>query len=269
MKKFVNVIKEIDFSFNNLILFTNLINAILIFLVCALVLTLFRGNIFYSFVPAALYFGVSIAIKFSRKHYLDIEKEYPTLNEKLRTAVDNYKDEENPIVDDLKKEVSRSLKHVAIGTFFASRAVSYKILSSIIISFLIVFLAVNNIFIDFDKLLEGLNGNGNGPEKYSYLTGNETGDEGAVMDVRAAGGVASEDIYGEQVIAQLGREELDLVIKPSSYEVNLRDVGDAERMDFPDVFPDEIFSSSSESYEENIPKEQQELVRSYFEKITQ
>jgi hypothetical protein len=132
-----------------------------------------------------------------------------------------------------------------------------------------VFLAVNNIFIDFDKLLENLNGNGGGPEKYSYLTGNETGDEGAVMDVRAAGGIASEDIYGEQVVAQLGRDKLDLVIKPSSYEVNLRDIGDPERMDFPDVFPNEIFSSSSESYDENIPKEQQELVRNYFEKITQ
>tara|TARA_Y100000310_G_scaffold339689_1_gene433175 strand:- start:1903 stop:2715 length:813 start_codon:yes stop_codon:yes gene_type:complete len=269
MKNFIKVIKDIDFNFNNITLFTNLLNSVIIFLVCFLILTLFRYNIFYSIIPSGLYFLISTATRLRKKHYLDIENAYPSLYEKLRTAVDHHKDVDNPIVNELKKEVTRSLKTVSIGTFFASRAVSYKILSSILISFLIVFLAVNGIHFDFSKFIENLNNNDK-PAKYAFLTGNESGDdEGTAMDIRAAGGTASDDIYGEQVVAQLGMDKLDLVIKPSSYEVNLGEVEDPERMDFPDIFPDEIFSSSAESYEENIPKDQQDLVKNYFEKITQ
>jgi amino acid transporter len=233
MKNFDKAVKDIDFNFHNIIIFTNILNAVVILLLCSLVLTLFRYNMLYAVVPAVLYFIVSTIFKLRKKYYLDIEKEFPFLDEKLRTAVD------------------------------------HKILSSILMSFLIVFLAVNNIYFDFSQLIDNLNGN-NKPTEYTSLTGNDSGDEeGTMMDVRAAGGITAEDIYGEEMIAQLGGKELDLVIKPSSYEVNLDDVEDAERVEFQNVFPDEIFSSSAESYQENIPKEQQELVKSYFEKITQ
>jgi len=269
MKHFYKAVKDIDFNFNNIVIFTTMLNAVIVLLLCSLVLVLFRFRIIYAVIPSAIYFIILITQRLRKKHYLDIEKAYPFLDEKLRTAIDNQYDFENPMVDDLQKEVVRDLKKVSISSFFASKAVSYKVLSSIMLSFLIVFLAVNNIYFDIDKLIENLN-NHKPPTKYTYLTGNESGDEeGAVMDVRAAGGIASEDIYGEQMIAQLGKEKLDMVIKPSSYEINLRDIEDPERVDFPEIFPDEIFSSSAESYEENIPKEQQELVKNYFEKITQ
>ncbi|MAG07992.1 hypothetical protein CMO89_00820 [Candidatus Woesearchaeota archaeon] len=269
MKNFDKAVKDIDFNFHNIIIFTNILNAVVILLLCSLVLTLFRYNMLYAVVPAVLYFIVSTIFKLRKKYYLDIEKEFPFLDEKLRTAVDHKDYVENPFVDDLHKEVMKDLKNVSLGHFFASKAVSYKILSSILMSFLIVFLAVNNIYFDFSQLIDNLNGN-NKPTEYTSLTGNDSGDEeGTMMDVRAAGGITAEDIYGEEMIAQLGGKELDLVIKPSSYEVNLDDVEDAERVEFQNVFPDEIFSSSAESYQENIPKEQQELVKSYFEKITQ
>lgn len=266
MKRFTKAVEDINFSFNNVIIFTNVVNSIVILLVCSLVFTLFRYNIAYALIPSILYFGVSTAGKIRQKHYMDIEKAYLLLEEKLRTAVD-YKDVENPFVDDLHKEVIRDLKGVSISSFFASKAVSYKIFISLILSFLIVFLAMNNVYIDFSELVNGFNNIK--PAKYSYLTGNESGEGGTERDVRAAGGIGAEDIYGEQMVAQLGKERLKMLIKPSSYEINLDEVEEPERVEFLDVFPDEIFSSSAESYEENIPKEQQELVKNYFEKITQ
>ena len=77
----------------------------------------------------------------------------------------------------------------------------------------------------------------------------------------------SDDIYGEEDLAKLGNVELGIRVRPADYEVDIREVGDVEEKAFDETFPSEVFVESATVYEENIPVEQQELVRTYFEKI--
>ncbi|MBU4284023.1 MAG: hypothetical protein KJ968_02880, partial [Nanoarchaeota archaeon] len=56
MKKFNKVLKEINFTFSNIILFNGFLNAFLIFLVLYIPLSLFNFYQIYSLVPAVLYF---------------------------------------------------------------------------------------------------------------------------------------------------------------------------------------------------------------------
>ena len=68
-------------------------------------------------------------------------------------------------------------------------------------------------------------------------------------------------------LAVLGNEEIDIRIKPTNYEVNVREEGDVEQKQFDEIFPREVAVEQASAFEEKIPEEQQELVKSYFNKL--
>jgi len=78
----------------------------------------------------------------------------------------------------------------------------------------------------------------------------------------------SDDIYGEDSVAKLGDQQIKIKIKPSTFDVNVKEEGDAEQKTFYESFPSEVYVEKSGAYEESIPKEQQELVKNYFKKIS-
>ncbi len=54
-----------------------------------------------------------------------------------------------------------------------------------------------------------------------------------------------------------------------NYEVNVREEGDVEQKQFDEIFPKEVFIEGSSASDEKIPEEQQELVKSYFNKLAE
>ena len=74
--------------------------------------------------------------------------------------------------------------------------------------------------------------------------------------------------WGDQSLASLGDEQLEVEIKPSTLELKIGKVNKAEKKDFEEVFPSEITLAPSVTYEENIPKERQEIVKEYFKGIS-
>ncbi len=259
MKNFNKVLKEINFTFNNIILFNSFLNAFLIFLVIYISLSLFNFYQTYALVPAILYFIIFSYKGIRKKHLRDVEKKYSLLNERLRTAADNIK-MENPVVDELKSDIMMDMKKVEVTSFFNQKKVSYKILLSIILCFLMILSAQFDLSFDFKDAA-------NTAVDFIYgIGGNNSGDGNQGLERIASSGI-SESVFGDAQIAQMGEEMLDMVIKPAGYEINLDNVQEPERREFEELFPDEVFAATADVYEEKIKEDHQELVKAYFLKI--
>ena len=254
MKNFANLINEVNRTLNEIFLFETLIHTILLFLVVYLFLSLFNLYPISALVPAAIYFVLSAYSKFRKNKIRIVEGKYSPLNEKLRTAADNI-NLENPVVDELQSEIMQDIKNVGIAEFLQTKNISYKVFASIILSFIIVFTSTFNIqLVDLKNLFGFL------PEVIEKLPIRR----GANVFVEVN---TTEDIYGESSLAVLGNRELDIKIQPVNFEVSVKDTGDIEQKQFDEIFPKDVEIKGATALEENVPQEQQELVKSYLKKL--
>ena len=242
-------IQEINFNLGNVILFEAFINAVLIFLVLYLVLALINLFPMFAFMPAAVYLFVSVYINLSKNKARMIEKKYNFLDEKLRTAID-YKERSNLVVDELKNEVVEDLRKVSISTFMNTKKDSYKVLIAVFLSFLIAGIGLFNIeVID----LKEIGGNLNLKDRFAFSVINGEDEDFNMM--------------GEESVANLGSKEIKVEIKPIGFEVDVRKVQDAPEQSFGETFPEEAYLEASASFEEQVPIEQQEMVKNYFKTL--
>jgi|SRR3989338_963374 len=255
MKIFINAIREINKTLNFLIIFETTLNTAVFFLVVYLLLSLINLYPILALIPALVYFSARMYVNFKRDKRIIVENRYEPLKEKLRTAADNIK-EENPVVNELQEEVISDLKHVGLSSFISTKKISYKIMTTILLSFAIVLATTLNLYIvDLNQFIKGI------PDAMSKLTNRASNTPiGEVNE--------SSDIYGDSKLAILGNEEIDIKIKPLNYEVNVREDGEAEQKQFDEIFPSQVEIEQSSIFEENIPQEQQELVKNYFNKLT-
>ena len=138
-----------------------------------------------------------------------------------------------------------------------TKNLSYKILASILLSFAIVFATTFNLYIvDLNTFL------GNVPDMIENINPLGKRSSNVIGEVNE-----SEDIYGKSKLAVLGEKQIDIKIKPVNYEINVRESGDVEQKQFDEIFPNEVFIEQSSALEEKIPEEEQELVKSYFNKL--
>lgn len=255
MKTFIKVVKEINNTLNFLIIFETALNAAIFFLVVYLLLSLINLYPILAVIPAAVYFAARTYANSKADKRVIVENKYAPLKEKLRTAADNIK-EENPVVNELHEEVIYDLKNVGLSSFINTRQVSYKILATILLSFAIVFATTLNLYIvDLNKFL------GTIPDTLSKLSLKRSTNT-PIGEVNE-----SSDIYGDSKLAVLGDQEIDIRIRPVNYEVSVREEGDVEQKQFDEIFPSQVDIKQSSAYEENIPQEQQELVKNYFNKL--
>jgi|TARA_Y100000310_G_scaffold220550_2_gene222081 hypothetical protein len=258
MKNFAKVIKEINSTLNFLAIFETTINSAIFFLVVYLLLSLINLYPILALIPAGVYFATRLYVNSKTDKRKIIEKKYEPLREKLRTAADNYK-QDNPVVNELQNDVVLDLKHVSLSSFISTKRISYKILSTIILSFAIVLATTLNLYIvDLSKFLGEL------PEFLEKVNPINRASNNPIGEINE-----SDDIYGDSKLAVLGNQEIDIKIKPVNYEVNVREEGDAEQKQFDEIFPSDVNIEQSSAYEENIPEEQQQLVKSYFNKLAE
>lgn len=256
MKNFVKAIREIDRTLNFLIFFESMLNTAIFFLVVYFLLSLVNLYPILAIIPAGIYFLMRMYVNLKTDKRLAVEEKYEPLKEKLRTAADNL-DKDNPVVNELQEDVIHDLKHVGLSSFIQTKSLSYKILASILLSFAIVFATTFNLYIvDLNKFL------GNVPDMLENINPLAKRSSNVLGEVNE-----SEDIYGDSKLAVLGEKQIDIKIKPVNYEVNVRESGDAEQKQFDEIFPNEVFIEQSSALEERIPEEEQDLVKSYFNKL--
>ena len=254
MKQFQNVVKEINRTLNQLIFFENLVNTTLVFLVFYLLLSVFDFNPIFALFPALAYLGVYSYLSLKSYKPMIVESKYAPLREKLRTAADNA-NVDNPIAEELEYEVTSEMKNVGLSMFINPKTLSYKIFAVMLLSFMIIFATTLNL-----RLLEFAK------QKVPDIF--EKGPKG-VGNFVATKLNTSDDIYGKEDVAKLGDKELNIRIKPVDFKVNVREEGDSKQQKFETVFPKELAVRETAAYEENIPQEQQELVKNYFKKLAE
>ena len=253
MKQFQSVVKEINRNLNEMIFFENIVNTTLVFLVFYFILTVLDIAALFALIPALAYLGFYSYISFRSYKPSIVESKYAPLREKLRTAADNA-GMENPVVEELQYEVTSEMKNVGLSMFINPRTLSYKIFAVMALSFLIIFTSTLNIkFLEFARnkvpdIFEGPKGVGN------------------FVAVKLN---TSDDIYGKEDVAKLGDNELNIRIKPVDFKINVREEGDVQTQKFDSTFPKELTVKETIAYEENIPQEQQELVKNYFKKLAE
>ena len=254
MKQFQNVVKEINRTLNEIILFENVVNTTLVFLVFYLILSTIDFNPLFALIPALLYLGFYSYMSFKSYKPLIVESKYSPLREKLRTAADNI-GRESPIVEELEYEVTSEMKNVSLSMFINPRTLSYKIFAVMLLSFLIIFVTTLNL-----KLLEFAR------QKVPDIFERSPKGVGNFVATKLE---TSEDIYGKEDVAKLGDKELNIRIKPVDFKINVKEEGEAQQQRFETIFPKELAVKETVAYEENIPQEQQELVKNYFKKLAE
>lgn len=265
MEPFKEVLDEVNGFLNKLAVFDILLNALLIFLSGYLTLNFLvieSVDQFYAIFPAAGYVVAAAALGMKRSKVLEVEKKYPQLNERLRTAADNL-DMDNEIVQNLHREIKKKLVAVEGSSFFNVKKTSIKVSTAVVLCFLIIFMnsfaiagiSVKTIF---------------PPPRISHIDtdGNGEGEPDQFGGGPGGGSNIETDQIGISGVAQLGDEELTLSLEAEGYELNIRDVKEVKKRYYDEVFPSETDVSSAAAYEENIPKEQQEIVNNYFKQIT-
>ena len=255
MKQFASVVKEINRTLNEIVFFENIVNTTLIFLLFYFLLLIFNITPLYSLVPSLFYLIVFSYLRFKASKPLIVEGKYAPLREKLRTAADNI-EMQNPVIEELEYEVTKEVKNVGLSMFINPKTLSYKIFGAMLISFLIIFVSTQNI-----KILEFAKSKV--PDIFE-----KKGPKG-VGNFIAAQLNTSEDIYGKENVAKLGDKELNIRIKPVNFKVNVKEEGESEQRQFESVFPQDMVVKETTAYEENIPQEQQELVKNYFKKLSE
>lgn len=265
MRNFKNVLREINFSLNRFVIFQEMLTSILIFLGFFLIFTFIRFDFIdplYAAIPAGIYLGVELYYRIRRDKLMLVESKFAFLNEKLRTASDNL-DADNEIIESLQQEIVNDLKKVDTGAFLDMKHTTLKIGAILALCFLVIFLNtfhIRGLSIDIDDIVDRsivATTKGNGGDLAS-------GGAGGVSDVPG-----DDDIFGMQNVAKLGDEELSLGVKTLGYEINVRDSREAEKREYDEMFPsaDEVQATSASAYEEDIPKEQQEIVNNYFKEL--
>ena len=257
-RKFSIILNEVKTLFANIIFFNSAIIGLIIFLASYIVFTILGITPWYAVFLSLAYIAYYV-YKFTKENpYKKVEKRFPNLNEKLRTSVDSIYTE-NPVVDELRQEITRDISQVDYASFFNQKKTSRKIFVIILLCFLVILLG--QFHFDFKLNLE------------NRILGfvNETGGKttGLISDIISATSEGDDsEIYGEENLAKLGNKQTAIQLNRFGNEVNVNDIKEPPLEEFEDSpFPTDVGLEQSEVYNKNIMKEYQELVKNYFQNM--
>jgi len=239
-----------------------LLNSLIIFLFILLITTIFEFDWKFSVYFSVSYLLFSSIRSFFINKFNIVEAAVPELNEQIRTVADNIT-KTNPIIDDLKKDVIKNMHKVKTSYFIDFNNLAIKLIILCCFAFLIVLLAFINVRFesaDFGKI-GGIFGIGG-----IHTSGGNLTD----IDFEFMEGNLSSILGNNKSLAELGNRELSLLINPLESDIDLSKRKDAEYADYhPPNFPKEIYTSYDAAYSDKIAKQNQKVVRDYFERITQ
>lgn len=257
MKKIIRAVNELKVVLIKIKMYESLADTLLIFLFAYLVCMLFYIPWWVSIFPTFAFMLYNTRKKFDAVKFKRVENIVPELRYQLTTAADNLF-KENEIVDGLQNDVIDNMKKVKVSYFVPFKKIWREMVVIGFLCFVIILISSLNVkLVDYKIVMDELKDIGDVGSDYDFD-----------MDPLTAGGAENDDIFGNESIAELGQEELNLQINPVLSEINIEDIKDVEEKDFKDtMFPDEIVASTDSSFDEDIPKENKEIVKRYFSSI--
>ncbi|MBI3036178.1 hypothetical protein HYY73_00255 [Candidatus Woesearchaeota archaeon] len=263
---FAEALKEVKASLLKVFLFEEMLNAILVFLVAYLIGSLFKISVAVPLLLSIGYGAFSLYRELHLKPARMVETKYKDLKEKLSTAAE-YAKVENRVVNELKAEVLQNLKKVEESSFLNEKRVYTKSVAAVVLCFVILLLSPFSISLfkhSFPNLFSAQDNS-----DAAAIAGFKLGKEKAKGEAPLALQQSNKGIYGSPTAAKLGSEELKVILKPAGTELSTSNVKPPQELQFTEQYPEEVVSVAAESMEERIPKEQQELVRRYFNNVVE
>ncbi len=231
------------------------LDSLVVFLVSLLVFMLLTLPWWYAFAPFLIYAVLHTYRNVKSQKLAKAEETVPELDEQLRTVADNL-DKENEIIEKLNSEVLKNMKKIRTSYFFSFGRLTRELLMIAIVSFLIIGASAYNVqFLDFKKTVKDL---------AEYQRGGEYALQEELLQFEEN---LSDDIYGNESIAELGGQELQLQLNPSLSDIDISQIKDPEHREFRSTVPTDITGTTDVSFEETIPKGYQKIVKSYFREI--
>lgn len=223
MAKIKDLFNEVKFEMLKVALINIFLDSVVVFFIAYFITSFFNISFLYILlIPAIItliFFFTVFMIRIKKLRLKAMEDANPQVKEMLRTAHDNM-DEENIMTAALFSELKKKMKTVSTGNLLESKKIITRIVSAILIVFLIIFVSSLNINlkkidISFEKL------------RFMIPIGNkEEPVEASITDLVFN---ETEVVYGEASIAKLGNEEIDLNMNPSMSEIDFNKIGEAER----------------------------------------
>ena len=238
----------------------SLLNSLILFLVLLLISNFSGIGFLYPLIISLVYFAYALIKKHSQNKYFEVEQKTPSLNEQLRTVADNV-NKTNPIIDELKDDVVKKMRDVKTSNFIDNKSLILRVLILGGLSFLILFLAYINV--DFTgeiqhAIIEPIKEIG---------TRRANTQEAISINISVTEGNLSE-ILGNNSLAKFKKDNPQLTINPLLSETDPSNIGQVQSESFtPPDFPKEIYTSYDVSYNEKVAKQNQQVVKDYFEKI--
>lgn len=297
MEGFIKQLQELDRVFWGIQVYRLFLDLLIGFLFFSIVLQFLGASILYSLPPTILYLLILATREILARDVLGgVEKEYPELNERLKTAYDNRGTEGNVIVEDLLSSVSKTMENVSSSSFLSSGGLAVRVY----ITLVLVFLLLSVSFIDIRNIAAGLmnpdlmknnyllNALANGsitfgdqsrwemnpnytaedPNKLGAEPGGEQPgySEGPIPGV--GGGVGSSEnpnIYGDPSAASLGDSSVHIELHPE-YGGSIHIEESNQQLSGSGVDIGQV-ESSQQCEDCIVGPEYEEIVRRYFEKL--
>ncbi|MFH0870106.1 MAG: hypothetical protein V1866_03555 [archaeon] len=235
------------------------LDAIMLFFVTFFIITFFNIKFLYTvLIPGSITFIFFVArfiFKVNKMRLKDMEEANPQLKEMLRTAHDNMH-EENLLTEALFMELKGKLRTASSGNLMESKKIITRIVSAVVIVFLIVF--VSSLNFDFKKIDIPF-------EKLNFMRANgETHKEGEITTLVFN---QTDVIYGDADIAKLGNDKIDLKVNPTTSEIDFNDVKDAEDQELREGgLPQEV-SVTADAFSNQKVLDEAEQAANYSQRI--
>jgi hypothetical protein len=277
MAEFKQLIGEIRKTIFKILLFDTFIESLLVFLCLYILLFILNLHYFIALISSVVYFVVMLLKKRGRGSIKKVEQKYPILNEALTTAKDTI-EEDNYLVNELRQQVKGKVKNVTASTFIDIKGDILKVIFSVGLVFVIVALSICKGTSDTCRSVLDKTDVKSVVDKIEFekIFHSESPEEMQTLDIRTfSRGDDLDDVnadklaLGDGMIAKLGTNKVKIKIKLSSDQIDIHDVSeDVTEKQFIVNTVGFIEASSDVSFEENIPKEQKDIVKNYFKTIS-
>ncbi|PIN74438.1 hypothetical protein COV18_07340 [Candidatus Woesearchaeota archaeon CG10_big_fil_rev_8_21_14_0_10_37_12] len=258
MKDIVKALEETRKAVLQVVLFNSIIDILVMFLILVLICILFAFPVWWAVLATIVYAAIHLRGNLKEVKFSKIEEKTPALREQLITVADSLH-HDNEIVNALRDEVLKNMKEIKTSSFIEFGKLTREIAVMALVSFIIIGAAAFNVqFLDFSKVVDEL-------KEFKGFQEYDINEE--LLEFEESQNLS--EILGDESIAELGQQQLDLEISRSNSDVVIGQVNDPRTISFDkSVPPLEIKASSDASYEEDIPKEYQKIVKNYFREIT-
>ncbi|MFH1400905.1 MAG: hypothetical protein ABIH41_05265 [Nanoarchaeota archaeon] len=230
------------------------LNAIVIFLIADIILTLFDISYWYAAAIGAAFLLINMYAYYQSTNLRTIEDKNPDVREMLRTVKDNLSFD-NFMIRALHQDVLRKARSISTGNILNYKHVLMRVVAIVILCGGMVMLAsvklhvptIHSEFRPFD-----FSGFSFGTEEPVDLTDTQL--------------LETDDIYGDVSVAKLGNKELNLNMNPSSDQMDLLRKKDIENLAFSrNTYPVEATAVGAETSAEKRPEES-DLVNAFYMK---